>query len=49
MNIGSISPDVTGAKRSRRKVGPQFWFRACDSVLFLGGMIGIRVVVLKQS
>ena len=33
MNIGSISPDATAAKRSRLEVGPQLRFRVCDSVL----------------
>ena len=35
MNMGSISPDSAGAKRSRLKVGPQLGFRVCDSLLLL--------------
>ena len=35
MNMGSISPESTGAKRSRLKVGPQLRFRVCDSLLLL--------------
>ena len=33
MNLGSISPDATAAKRSRLEVGPQLRFRVCDSVI----------------
>ena len=34
MNMGSISPDFTGAKRSRLKVGPQLRFRVCVTLCF---------------
>ena len=34
VNMGSISPDSAGAKRSRLKVGPQLRFRVCDFCFF---------------
>ena len=42
VNMGSISPDSTGAKRSRLKVGPQFGFRVCDSLLLLAWQVSFR-------
>ena len=40
VNMGSISPDSAGAKRSRLKVGPQLLrFRVCDSLLVLAWQV----------